>query len=371
MTILIYLFVISLAVYVLFGLLMLTGLLTAKPCGRNTSKPFVSVIIAARNEAAHIATCLESVLNQTYENEQYEVIVVNDRSSDNTGVIAESYISTYNNLKVITITDLPLKVSPKKWAIQKGIENSRGEILLFTDADCQVKPTWMESMVGCFMPDTGMVIGFSAIRAVSFFEKLQAFDFLSLMAAAFGACTMGLKWSASGQNLGYRRKAFDQAGGFSSVINRISGDDALMVQLIRKLKTWRIVFNPDPRSFNETEPQNNLKSLIHQRSRWASNATIMIKLNPVLFFYLFAVFIFYSGLVAGMVCSLLYSVCLWPLVFGFIHKMIIDLLITVKASSIFHQPFSPAVFIIWFLFQLPYTLLVGLRGSLQIFKWKQ
>jgi cellulose synthase/poly-beta-1,6-N-acetylglucosamine synthase-like glycosyltransferase len=369
MILLLYIFIFAFTVYIVFGLLVLIGLFLPDK-SKNTVKPFISVIIAARDEEKNISGCLNSVLNQSYDKEGYEVILINDRSTDKTQSIAENVREQYRNLSIITISDLPSGISPKKQALESGIKQSKGEILLFTDADCIVKNTWIESMVSKFRDDVGMVIGFSGIRTMNFFERFQSVDFLSLMTVTCGACNMGLHWAASGQNLGYRRKAFDEAGGFHSVMHRISGDDALMVQLIRRLKKWKIIFNMDFRSFNETGAQKSLDRLVHQRSRWASNATIMLRLNPLLFFYLLFVYIFYAGLFIGLITAFFEPLVLPVTGFAFLNKLIIDLLITGFGNRFFQRRFSFIVFITWFLFHLPYTLWIGLRGVLHIFHWK-
>ena len=101
-------------------------------------------------------------------------------------------------------------------------------------------------MVRHFLPDTGMVAGFSYIKTGNSGKRLlngvQILDFISLISAAAGGMRMGRALSASGQNLSYRRKAFEEAGGFSRISHRISGDDVLLLQLIRKTGHWKIRF---------------------------------------------------------------------------------------------------------------------------------
>ncbi len=369
LTALLVIFGIALAIYLTAGLLFLGGLFLPA-VKKKSERPFVSVIIAARNEENNIRRCLQSVIRQTYPADLFEIIVVNDRSSDQTAAITGEFMTANTIVKMITITETPAGYSPKKWALQNGIESSRGDILLFTDADCEVRPEWIETMAEYFDDKTGMVIGFSSVQSRTLFHQLQAMDFLALMTCASGVCNLGFPLSASGQNLAYRRKGFDEAGGFRSVMTRISGDDVLMVQLFRKKTKWKTVFAADPLSYATTQPAENLGQLIRQRARWASNATIMLKLNPSFLLYLTGVYIFHLGLAGLLLASLWNPFLITVAVFAWMNKLIVDLMVILNGSRIFRRPFSLFVFLIWFILQTPYVLWVGFRGPFGLFQWK-
>jgi cellulose synthase/poly-beta-1,6-N-acetylglucosamine synthase-like glycosyltransferase len=351
------------------GLTFLVGLFM--PARRvNSSKPFVSVIIAARNEEKNIARCLEHLVRQTYSQELFEIIVVNDRSDDATTDIVSEFAAKYKRIRCVGITEKSQNISGKKNALSKGIADSKGDILLFTDADCVVKESWIENMVGYFSEDVGAVIGFSAIESKTLFERWQEYDFLSLMAAACGITNIGFPLAASGQNLAYRRKAFDAAGGFEKVKERISGDDTLMIQLIRKHTAYRIVFASDPGTFNSTQPMDSLTELIHQRSRWASNGTIMLQLNPLFFIYLVSVYALHIQLFAGLLLGVIYPSVLIMTVFAWITKLVVDFAVSHSGVRVFRKKFSFAIFLLWFILQTPLILVVGFKGALGYFKWK-
>lgn len=369
MTILALLIGVLLIIYLGMGLTFLVGLFI--PARKvNSVKPFVSVIIAARNEEKNIARCLEHLVCQTYSQKLYEIIVVNDRSDDATTDIVSEFAAKYKTIRCVGINEKPQNISGKKNALTKGIAESKGEILLFTDADCVVKESWIENMVGYFPEDVGAVIGFSAIESKTLFERWQEFDFLSLMAATCGITNIGFPLAASGQNLAYRRKAFDAVGGFEKVKERISGDDTLMIQLIRKHTDYRIVFASDPGTFNATLPMGSLTELIHQRSRWASNGTIMLRLNPLFFLYLVCLYMLHIMLLAGLVLCVIYPSMLIITVFAWITKFIVDFAVSHTGIQFFSRKFSFPLFLSWFILQTPLILLVGLKGMLGYFKWK-
>ena len=173
----------------------------------------VSVVVAARNEEQNITNILSGLVNQTYPSDLYEIIIVDDASSDRTGEIIDNFAKKYPNVKhVHSQPDLKTGLTAKKNALNQGIQKSSSEIILTTDADCHVKSTWIETMVSYFSDNVGMVVGFSQLgdkkNKYSLFEQLQAIDFLSLMTAAQGTLNLKCPLAASGQNLAYRKGPF-------------------------------------------------------------------------------------------------------------------------------------------------------------------
>ena len=262
------------------------------PNKRVSSNQFkVSVIVAARNEEKNIALLLNNLINQTYPQKLYELIIDNDGSEDSTGGIIDKFVNQYSFIKhVKATTDNTDGLIAKKNALNQGIQMSCGELILTTDADCRVLSTWIETMVSYFTEDVGMVVGFSQLRnpkkQYSVFEQLQAVDFLALMAAAQGALNLHCPLAASGQNLAYRRTAFDEVNGYQKIKNRISGDDVLLLQLVHKLTNWKIRFAPSEKAFNWTQPEKTVNSFLNQRKRWASNGSVQIGLNKIFFIFL-------------------------------------------------------------------------------------
>jgi cellulose synthase/poly-beta-1,6-N-acetylglucosamine synthase-like glycosyltransferase len=313
---------------------------------------------------------LDSVVQQTYPKDKFEIIVIDDRSADKTSLLVSEFAMHHPQVSLLSISAKPENVSGKKNALDMGIKNSKGEMLLFTDADCCVKETWIEGMVSYFVHNVGAVIGFSSVESKTFFERWQEFDFLALMSATCGITNMGFPLAASGQNLAYRRKAFDTVGGFERIKERISGDDTLMIQLIRKHTSYRIVFAGEAGTFNSTLPTHTLNEFIHQRSRWASNGTILLQLNPFFFYYLFSIYCLHVLLVTGLLLSFAYLPILFMTAFAWITKGIMDFTVTFYGAQVFKKKYPYALFVVWFFLQTPLVLWVGLKGALGYFKWK-
>ena len=355
------------------GLLLFTIGLFFPNRRRCKDTPSVSVIIAARNEEKNIAAILSDLSVQTYPADKYEIIVADDRSADRTSETVNRAAEYHPNIRLLKINkDVP-GFTPKKNAVHQAIRHSRNEIILTTDADCRVLPTWIETMVSFFTPETGMVVGFSQLgnrrEHQTFFERLQAVDFLSLMAAAHGALNLGWPLAASGQNLAYRRKAFNEVGGFSRIASRVSGDDVLLVQLIRKYTSWGIGFANTHDAFNTSQPESTLHAFINQRMRWASNGAYQWVLNKPFFIYVTATFIVNLGLFFSLPIGLFSENSILPFI-SLVLKFASEIILVTRGCKIYKRWDLLVHFPLWFILQIPYVLCVGILGTWGRFTWR-
>ena len=361
------------AVYVLAIILFTLGLFFPKK-GVNKRTYSVSVVIAARNEEKNIERILRDLIHQTYPKDKYEVIVVDDCSSDNTCDVVQKMSRDFHQIKLVQVRATAAKISPKKYALSLGIKKSAGEIIITTDADCRVRSTWIETMVSCFSPRVGMVIGFSQLgrqyEEHSPFEQIQALDFLALMTCAAGSSNLGHALAASGQNIAYRRCVFEQVGGFSKIGHRISGDDVLLLQLVRRHTRWRIRFAQSPRAFNASQPEKTLKDFIHQRTRWASNGAYQLEQNILFFTYVLSVFLFNVSLVSGVLLSIFIKSALVPTLIAFGAKTFFELLLLLRGAKIFGRFDLLRYFLLWTILEIPYVVVVGFIGTFGNFTWK-
>ena len=335
--------------------------------------PFVSVVVAARNEEAYIGYCIASLVGQTYPADRFEVLIVDDGSEDRTADIVQQSAEQHANVKALRVDGAFPEMVAKKRPMSVGNHAARGEIILTTDADCRVPETWIASMVVHFEPDVCAVIGFSQIKnndaVLNAVERLQGLDFLALMSAAAGAANLGVALAASGQNLAYRKHAFEQVGGFRRIGHRPSGDDVLLFQLMRRTAAGKVRFATDPESFAATWRTESLLGLMRQRRRWASNAPLQAWLNPPFFLYILTVFLVSALIPACAIAGAGTSHLVWPLVCLAV-KAGADWLVIHKGARVFGRPDLLWTFPVWELVQIPYILWVGLSGSLFGFVWK-
>jgi len=284
------------AAYAALGVGVLVGVRRLGLSQRDASapKPFVSVLVAARNEEENLASCLESLLTQDYPADRYEVVLVNDRSTDRTQEIVEAFASRYAHLVPLRIVDDPVGLSGKQNALRTGIKRCRGEIILNTDADCVVPPTWVSRMVARFEEDVGLVIGISLCHArgekASFFARIQSVDFAFLLNLAIGAAGWNQAASCIGNNFAYRKQAFDEAGGYDAMGFALT-EDAALLRAIRRTGRWRIVAANVPGAVVITRPVRTFRQLYRQRARWIlggrhTRALAIRALNLVLLYHL-------------------------------------------------------------------------------------
>ena len=144
--VIIYIGTFSTMVYLLILLYLMIGILRTR-AELTDEQPFVSVIVAAHNESQNIVACLDALLNQCYPEEKMEIIIINDRSKDDTGIILKKYEKNNKLIRVLTISDCEPGLSPKKNALTKAINIAEGEIIINTDADCTPNNNWVKIII--------------------------------------------------------------------------------------------------------------------------------------------------------------------------------------------------------------------------------
>jgi Glycosyltransferases, probably involved in cell wall biogenesis len=146
--------------YVYFITRVRVGLLSLRFAQPKKIKPRISVVVAARNEEKDIEKCLQSLLKQTYPTNSYEIIIVDDGSTDKTASIVKSFSERFANIHLLSLMfDSEQKIGRKPIALAKGIAQASGEIILTTDADCIVPLRWIEIMVNHFEEGVVFVAG--------------------------------------------------------------------------------------------------------------------------------------------------------------------------------------------------------------------
>lgn len=340
--------------------------------------PTVAVVLAARDEAGHVGAVLESLGRQTYPADRYEVVLVDDGSSDGTGGIARAVARRLQaGGRRVRVVDGPAAYGAsgsKKAALALAIAATDSDIILTTDADCDVPVGWVEALAGAFAADVGAVIGFSQIgspgRTRGALAAWEGLDFLQLLTAAAGSCAHGHPMAATGQSLGFRRQAFVEVGGYDSVRRRLSGDDVLLLQLIRRSGRWRIAFCGDPAARVVHPPSAGLGSFLRRRARWASNAPLQARLDPLFFGYMVATFCSSAALAAGPALwagDLLPAPALAALWGG---KGAAELALALVGARRFGRVDLLRAFPAWVLLHPYYATLTGLVGPLGFFRWK-
>ena len=338
--------------------------------GTNTSVPSVSVVLAARDEERYIRACLESLLAQSYQG-TFDITIADDQSSDATVEIVDRLAAQHPNLNLIRITETPKGWAPKKYALHRAIESSNGEIIMATDADCILPPDWIAGLMLHLEPSVGMVVGFvqlsrSGPRA-PLWIRLQALEFLALFMAAAGGIATKLIYSAMGGSLAYRRKAFQQIGGFERIKHLVSGDDDLLLQQLVTRTDWEVRFSKAADTFATTEPMPDVKAFFRQRRRWASKA---VHQRPLTLSFLLVTFLLNLSLLVTIPMILLEGQSVaFPLI-CLALKSLSEFVLLYRGAGIFRRKDLVRMFPLWELVHIPYVVTSGLAGLRGGMNWK-
>lgn len=229
--------------------------------------PGASVVVCARNEAENLRRYLPAVLTQQYPGD-WEVVVVDDASDDETPAILRHFQEKYPRLRVLGI---PEKVFPgKKHALAQGVAAARFDHLFLTDADCEpASAHWLARMASALTakPETEIALGYGPMRSAkrSFRDGWTRFETAYTAVQYFSFALAGMPYMGVGRNLAWKRRVFDRAGGFSAHLDVPSGDDDLLVNAAATSCNTAICLHPD--AFVYSEGAGTWKTWLRQKRR--------------------------------------------------------------------------------------------------------
>lgn len=315
--------------------------------------PPVSVVICARNEDDNLVAFLPLVLNQDYPD--FEVIVVNDCSFDNTGDILKEFAERNSHLKVVTIREDEYYSHGKKVALMMGIKGARYEHLLLTDADCRpAGPRWLRNMAKHFTTETEIVLGYGPYeKRAGLLNKLIRFDafFIALQYLSFSLAR--ITYMGVGRNLAYRKELFFRHKGFASHYHITSGDDDLFVNEAATSTNTRVEVDAD--SFTLSVPEHSFKSWWRQKRRHLTTGKRYRTSHKILLSgYVLSQWLFFGCFFAALILQFQPYVVIGTLVLRLAIQMLIfkktmdklgekDLLFLAPFVEIFFLFFYPAI----------------------------
>jgi glycosyltransferase involved in cell wall biosynthesis len=235
---------------------------------REGSTPPVSIIVCAHDEIENLKALIPLLLRQNYPS--FEVIIVNDRSNDNTYDFLLEETKRDSRLRMVNVDQLPPHVNGKKFAITLGIRAAKYEWVLFTDADCRpVSENWIASMSSSFSENAQFVLGFSPYEKLpGFLNIFIRFETLLTAIQYFSFAWMKAPYMGVGRNLAYRKSLFLEKKGFRKMVGVTGGDDDLFVNQHAMSSNAVAVFHPDANVFSI--PKTSWKEFIRQKIRHLS-----------------------------------------------------------------------------------------------------
>lgn len=241
-----------------------------KPSETSAKAEPVSVIICARNEEENLKNFLPAVLEQEYPD--FEVIVVNDCSEDDTDNVLASYLKIYPRLRVSNITRDPKFTHNKKFAQFIGIKAARNELLLFTDADCKPESSkWIERMASRFNEKTGFVLGYGGyFTGKGLLNRYIRYDCMTIAVQYIGMAIRGMPYMGVGRNLAYRKSIFFERKGFGPYSHLASGDDDLFVNANASAGNIAAEFGKE--AHTRSVPARGIGQYIKQKTRHLTTA---------------------------------------------------------------------------------------------------
>lgn len=324
----------------------------------------ISVIIPFRNEEKHLLNCLESLQNQNFNKASYELILVDDHSSDESVKIAEEFIDK-SDLSIRLIA-LEQKTS-KKEALKKGISLAKYGVIATTDADCVLPENWLIKISNNFTSDSDMFLGpIMFKKGNGFLSAFQTLDMLAIQGVEFGALGFNQPILNNAANLSYTIEAYNSVNGLDD-LETPSGDDIFLLEKFKR-KNLKIKGELNNELIVETQPETSLLSFLNQRIRWSSKAK----------HYSDKLLLFFSGLVLIQNVSLLliYVGLLFvenhitTYTFLLLTKWLIDFILLFLVASFFRRKSVMFYFIPVQILYPFYVIMVWIASVFIKFEWK-
>ncbi len=351
-----YLIITSLTVlfYSLITIVLVWGLNRGRRRPRiQRTEPLVSVLVAVRNEQENIIPLLTNLTQLDYPEQKLQILIVDDKSTDRTVDIVATFQRSHENVQLVRTLQTSTTLNGKANALQQAMRHATGEIIFLTDADCQVPQNWIRSHLSWYYNRVGMVGGFTLLsrpgQELDTFSRLQATDWLYLLAAGAGAAGLRRPLSVFGNNLSMRKKAFLDVNGYAGAGFSLIEDFALMRTMVQR--GWRVLLPADPALVVQSAPEKDWQTFLQQRKRWAIGGRQVS----------FLARIFLAVAVAGRFIPLL------PLIFGnipaagaaLVAVFLCDYLLLHKAAGSLHRLDMLTNFFSYELFTFASSLIFG------------
>lgn len=335
----------------------------------------ISVLIPARNEAEYIEQGLRSILSQNYPQHLYEIILIDDHSTDDTAAVATAIgaqrVRVLSLEKILQTIDYKhfTNNSFKKLGIKNAIAQAKGELIVCTDADCVAQPDWLRFMAYCYEQKQAKFIAapVNFYEETSVFERFQSLDFVGMMGITGAGIHRRFMNMCNGANLAYPKTVFEEVGGFEGIDHIASGDDMLLMQKIAARYPNDVYCLKHPKATIFTHAKSTWESFISQRVRWASKSSVYPERWVT--FDLAMVFFFCCNIVLSLLLSPWIGIHCF--VVQLLIKSVIDYFFLKNLAQYFERKDLMRVFLPSQLLHILYIMVVGIKSNLvKEYEWK-
>ena len=264
-------FIVVICIQVIYYLFIFGNFSFGKVNNGNFQKLPVSIIVCAKNEAENIKNYFPLLINQKYP--EFEIVLIDDASSDETLDLFEEYEKQYSNVKLVKVQNNETFWGNKKYALTLGIKVAKHQHLLFIDADCKpASSEWISNMTSNFTPKKTIVLGYGAHNKIkgSFLNKIIRFETLMTAVQYFSWAKIGAPYMGIGRNLAYKSDEFYKVNGFIDHMKIRSGDDDLFINQASTKDNTTICIEPN--SFTYSDAKTNFNDWFNQKRRHISTA---------------------------------------------------------------------------------------------------
>lgn len=339
--------------------------------GENTT---ISVIISVRNEEENLPALLQSLADQDYPAAYWELIIVDDHSTDRSQAIVQQFHSEKLSIRYLSLADFvepnSALVSFKKKAIETGILHSSAELIVTTDADCSFDTAWL-STLEAFYRKTGARFIAAPVKirpAHGVLNSFQTLDFITLQGITAAAVHKRIHSMCNGANLAYPRDAFIAVTGFAGIDTIPSGDDMLLMHKIYLQWPDKVFYLRHTSAIVTTAAAESWKQFFHQRIRWASKANQYQ--DKRIFRVLLLVYLVNACYLILTVLACFDPAMFFLLALFFLAKLLIEFPFVNGVARFFGQQRLMRYFLLLQPLHILYTLIAGWLGSFGSFDWK-
>jgi cellulose synthase/poly-beta-1,6-N-acetylglucosamine synthase-like glycosyltransferase len=329
----------------------------------NSHKITYSILIPARNEAHSIETCLEDIVKQQIQQIPFEILVIDDCSTDQTANVVRMFIQNHPNASIRLLSTDSYGAHGKKASISYAVTQADGAYLIMTDADCRRGPNWLGS-IHSFITETKSKLVYAPVvfRANTLFEKLQSLEFAGLVAIGGAAIELKNPNMCSGSNLIVEKQTFIEVDGYSGSEHIATGDDEYLLHKVSKVYPQLIHFLKSRDAIVTTDANQSLGELASQRKRWVSASTKYE--NVYITAILIAAYLFNAAIVYQLFASPYLG---WGMLGA---KTLFEGVFLYHVLSFFNRKQYILLLPLAEPFHIIYVLFIGLWANIGTYNWK-